>query len=325
MSSIMTQQTSFFAHWTAGSALAAPAPPPAHRPGVSESSSNSPQGLKLCVLGSGSGGNSTVVRSPAGTVLIDAGFGPRTIARRLGQAGMALADISAICLTHLDQDHFRPTWVRTLLQCAIPLWIDRWHVEDLYRLPEAHLLEEAGLLRTFEGCAFSPLPSTTEMVVHPVRLPHDLKGANGFVVRTSTGSIGYATDLGHVPRELIEQFAGVGVLAIESNYDPEMEQSSSRPAFLKHRIMGGRGHLSNLQAFEAVQAISRASPTGMPQQVVLLHRSQQCNCPDLVRRVFAQDPALARRVILTEQRRRSRWVEARPIPAGTAAQMQLTY
>src|SRR4029077_12704376 len=111
----------------------------------------------------------------------------------------------------------------------------------------------------------------------------------------------YATDLGCVPAELIERFAGADVVAIESNYDPEMQVGSARPLFLKRRIMGQAGHLSNQQAFEAVSAIARRGPAGSPAQVVLLHRSRQCNDPRKVRDVFGQDPELATRVTLTEQ------------------------
>ena len=64
--------------------------------------------LELCVLGSGSAGNSTLVRGPWGAFLIDAGFGPRTTAQRLSGTGVELAHLQAILLTHHDLDHFNP-------------------------------------------------------------------------------------------------------------------------------------------------------------------------------------------------------------------------
>src|SRR3954451_5241139 len=78
--------------------------------------------LDLCVLASGSGGNCSVVRSPGGVVLIDAGLGPRQVARRLAGTDVSVADISAICLTHLDRDHFNPNWLRTIVRRDIRLF-----------------------------------------------------------------------------------------------------------------------------------------------------------------------------------------------------------
>ena len=154
-----------------------------------------------------------------------------------------------------------------------------------------------------------------------MRLPHDRQGTNAFLVQTSVGRVGYATDLGHVPGELVARFAGVDLLAIESNYDPDMQRRSSRPLFVKRRIMGKLGHLSNAEAFEAVQQITARSPRGRPKHIVLLHRSHQCNDPDLVRRLFTQDRQLYRRVTLTQQRRRSRWFKIKPLKQIQARQM----
>ncbi|MCC7145402.1 MAG: MBL fold metallo-hydrolase [Phycisphaeraceae bacterium] len=282
-------------------------------------------GLGICVLGSGSGGNSSVVRTTQGrTMLLDLGFGPRTTGKRLEQAKVNLQEVEAVCLTHLDQDHFRPAWMGKLLEEQIPLFLHRWHLPEFERLPGAVAMRESGLLRLFEKDVFEPV---TGVRARPIRLPHDLKGTVGFVLEAQGARLGYATDLGHVPEELVEEFTGVDVLALESNYEPELELASRRPAFLKKRIMGGHGHLSNQQAFEAVRKIASRSPGGRPQKVMLLHRSSQCNHPTRVLKVFSQDAEILRRVILTEQRRRSRWVTARANGAGEpgVGQMELPY
>jgi len=80
--------------------------------------------LELCVLASGSSGNCSVVRAPGGVILIDAGIGPRTTAKRMNGTGVSLRDVRAICLTHLDSDHFNANWVGTI-QHGLP--------EDLLR------------------------------------------------------------------------------------------------------------------------------------------------------------------------------------------------
>jgi hypothetical protein len=125
-----------------------------------------------------------------------------------------------------------------------------------------------------------------------------------------------------VPSELVERFCGVDLLAIESNYDPELQRLSGRPMFLQRRIMGGRGHLSNAQALAAVQAmLNRCQRCGhrLPRHVVLLHRSRRCNCPDLLRAMFAEDARLHGRVVLAEQHRISGWLEVSPGAAQLVA------
>ncbi len=280
--------------------------------------------LSLCVLGSGSGGNSAVVRLEDQLILIDAGFGPLTTTRRLIQAKVSLDAVRALCLTHLDRDHFRPNWIPTLIGWRIKVYLHRWHAEEWAQIPGSDEMRKAGLLETFSDESFEPIPG---LAVSPIRLAHDTKGTSGFHVATSSGSLGYATDLGHVPGELLERFTGVDLLAIESNYDPPMQLRSNRPLFLKRRIMGQAGHLSNQQCYEAVRELVRRCPRGVtPRHIVLLHRSQQCNCPEIVKQVFAQDERVAARVTLSEQRRRTRWFTvAGDSPSSRSGQMHLMY
>lgn len=276
--------------------------------------------LHVCVLGSGSGGNSTVVRHGEHAFLIDAGFGPRTTEQRLEQVDLKLANIAAICLTHLDQDHFRPAWFRTLLAHRICVFIHHWHLRFLNEYAEAADLRRADLLRVFDGEAFEPVPGVGATTV---KVPHDDKGAIAFHLHAAQGRVGYATDLGHVPQEMINAFAGVDLLLLESNYDPRMQVTSSRPQFLKDRIMGDHGHLSNGQAFDAARRIADLSPQGNPQRIVLLHRSQQCNTAELVKRTFAEDARFAGRVIVAEQRRRTPLFNVRPLEAVKREQLGL--
>lgn len=294
--------------------------------------------LAACVLGSGSGGNSTVIRCNGHTLLIDAGFGPRTTAERLGQVGVQLTDLRAICLTHLDQDHFRPNWIRTIVALGIRVYLHRWHVSYLNQYSDADDLRRADLLRVFEGQAFEPIEG---LRVTTVPLPHDDKGTSAFHLAAvsnrapaaasdasassdaSAPRIGYATDLGRVPDALIDLFAGVDLLMLESNYDPHLQLTSSRPAFLKARVMGDHGHLSNEQSLEACRRIAAKSPRGNPQKIVLLHRSQQCNTHELVRQTFAGEPMFAKRFTVAQQRRHTQWFNVKPLAAQERGQAAL--
>ena len=265
--------------------------------------------LGVCVLGSGSGGNATVLRLGETALLIDAGFGPRTTDKRLTEAGLSLASLEAICLTHLDQDHFRTTWPDTLLKLGVPIYVHAWHYADLMRIPGGAELRDAGLARSFDSLPFEPMPGVRASAV---RLQHDRQGTIGYRFDTTVGSIGYVTDLGHAPPALIRHLAGVDLLCIECNYDEHMTVTSSRPSWVNRRNMSDSGHLSNEQSYQAVRMIADASPAGLPRDVVLLHRSSKCNHPTKVRRVFDRDPDMAKRITLTDPRRRTRWLHVKP-------------
>ena len=120
------------------------------------------------------------------------------------------------------------------------------------------------------------------MRIDPILMSHDDLGVAAFRIETACAkTLGFATDLGRTTDTLTDHLAGVGVLAIESNYCPVLQADSDRPAFLKHRIMGGAGHLSNDECAKAVHAIAPATT------VVLLHLSRQCNTPELAARAHA--------------------------------------
>jgi phosphoribosyl 1,2-cyclic phosphodiesterase len=256
--------------------------------------------LELCVLASGSSGNAAILRSPAGILLIDAGIGPRTLAKRLDGTGVRLGEIAALCLTHLDGDHFSARWASTLRRLNIPIYCHAAKIDAL----ASGAPDVVPLVRPFNADAFSPIDGLT---CDPIHFAHDQLGSHGFVVDGFGYRIGYATDLGRVPPYFFDRFRDLDCIALEANYDPQMQLDSARPSFLKRRIMGGHGHLSNLQALAAIRKLLDRSRR-LPDHIVLLHRSQECNCPDLVRQLFNTDRRIASRLTLAQQHERSSWL-----------------
>lgn len=256
--------------------------------------------LELCILASGSAGNAAIIRSPSGVLLIDAGIGPRTLAERLEGSGVQLSDIAALCLTHLDSDHFLPHWSATLCRLGMPVYCHAGKVADLV----AWCPDLAHLIRPFEAAPFVPL---TGLQCDPVAFAHDQSGSHGFVVDGFGYRIGYATDLGRVPTHFFSRFRDLDCIALESNYDSKMQADSDRPWFLKRRITGGHGHLSNAQALAAIRKILDRAHR-LPDHIVLLHRSRECNCPDLLHQLFSADARIAPRLTLAHQHERSPWL-----------------
>lgn len=270
--------------------------------------------LELCVLASGSGGNASLVRAGRNAMLIDAGIGPLVADRRMIGTGLDISSIQAICLTHLDGDHINPAWFRVMLRHEIRLFIPANQIKLLRRLArlEDVLKPIMALTTTFDKDQFDPLP---EVSCTPIRLQHDRKGSFGFLLQTPQMRVGYATDFGRSTPELVELFAGADIVAIESNYDPEMQARSARPQRLKKRIMGGAGHLSNPEALELVQRIldrtvEKCGADHRLHHIVLLHRSRQCNCPIKLRALFDTDARIAPILTLSHQHQRTEWLGA---------------
>lgn len=264
-----------------------------------------------------------MVRAPGGVFLIDCGIGPRTTAQRLEGTGVSRDDIKAICLTHLDRDHVSDTWTATILARQIRVFCPADRVPELVAASGDARIRS--LVTGFKSQPIEPVPG---VVGHAMRMAHDRTGSHAFHFSSANGSLGYATDLGHVPDALIEHFCGVDLLAIESNYDPEMQRMSGRPLFLQKRIMGGGGHLSNQQSLKAVKEIfDRCHRRGrcLPGKVVLLHRSRQCNCPNLMRSLFASDPRIGPRLILSEQLERTEWIGTGRKERGFGEQLMLAF
>lgn len=267
---------------------------------------------RLRVLASGSAGNCSVLEYGPTTrrraCLIDAGLSPRRTFRLLDDCRIDRDSVEMVLLTHLDHDHWSSGW-RGHWPRNWQLFLSGDHLAAGRRqrmLPQDHI---------------TPLEQAPAEVMPGLRLAtidaaHDDQGVSSFrfdiTVSNFTGSLGFATDLGRVPERLVECFRGVDVLAIESNYCPDMQMASDRPEFLKRRIMGGAGHLSNQQAVDAIEAI------GPRDHVVLLHLSQQCNDPGLVASLHAgADYSLT----ITGQDCPSRWVTI-PARAGTPAKRE---
>src|SRR5439155_11172535 len=215
---------------------------------------------------------------------------PRATARRMAPLGITLHDISAIVLTHLDSDHFYSGWLKPIEKFGITVHAHHRHRGATYA---------AGIpvrrTRLFRECVDIDGPSGFESVL----LAHDELGSAGFVIEHDGRRLGFATDVGRATKTLFERFINLHALAIESNYDRQMQLQSGRPAMLVRRIMSGFGHLSNDQAMEAIEHIAARSHLS---HIVLLHLSRECNCPKLLRKFYSQyAPHLLERLTLSNQ------------------------
>jgi phosphoribosyl 1,2-cyclic phosphodiesterase len=246
-------------------------------------STHSDNSAALCVLSSSSGGNcSVLVLSCEGRRvlwLIDLGLSPRRTRVLLQQVGLADVPVGGVLLTHLDHDHMHQGWIGGLPDS----WRVMLHGRHERRGRAMGLLTQPVDVYDDEFTLGARIGerSRTDVRVSPAVAAHDDLGSVAFRIATDVGDVGFVTDVGRPTQQLIDHLWGVEVLAVESNYCPQMQTASLRPAFLKDRITSGRGHLSNQQSARMVKAISPAS------DVVLLHLSRECNTPALAQQHHA--------------------------------------
>ncbi len=240
--------------------------------------------LRFKNLGSGSAGNATVVESHCGPrvtrLLVDCGLGLRHLDARLAQAGLRAQQLDAIFITHEHGDHVG--CVRQLVRRdCIPVWMSHG-THTAMGAPDLQ-----GLLRLAQDG--DPI-ELQDLQVSPFTVPHDAR--EPLQLRCSDGAahLGIATDLGHATSHIAQHLSGCHALLLECNHDPDLLAASRYPAFLKKRVGGQLGHLSNAAAAALAGALNH---TGL-RHVVAAHLSEQNNLPALASAALAM--ALGRAV-----------------------------
>lgn len=226
-------------------------------------------------LRSGSSGNSTFIRAGSAGIAVDCGLNGRQFAKALQAAGESPSALDALLLTHEHTDHCSGIGV-VMRRHRIPLYV----TEKTYQAVRRELGPvDDSLIHLIEpGQAFA----IKDTLVTPFSTPHDAVDSVGFRIETSYGDIGIATDLGHFSATVREALTGCRIIHLEANYDPQMLETGSYPRFLKRRIAGPSGHLSNEEAALAASWLVRHGT----QALVLSHLSQENNLPELALRTI---------------------------------------
>jgi phosphoribosyl 1,2-cyclic phosphodiesterase len=234
--------------------------------------------LRFCCLGSGSEGNALVVEARDGLwptrVLVDNGFNLRQLKRRLARAGLSLDDLDAIVITHEHSDHAAGAAL-------------------LARRRRIPVFATAGTARACDlverGCDWRPLRDGVTvgvggLAVRPYAVPHDAEEPVQFVFSDGAVKLGLLTDIGAANAAVIAALAGLHVFILECNHDAEMLRTGPYPHYLKNRISGDRGHLSNDQAAQLLAQIDRRAL----RSVIAAHLSRSNNRPALAQAALAR-------------------------------------
>ncbi|MDO8372661.1 MAG: MBL fold metallo-hydrolase [Polaromonas sp.] len=254
--------------------------------------------LRFKSLGSGSTGNATLVEATGlrpRRLLVDCGLGIRQLSVRLAQAGLADGDIDAIFITHEHSDH---------IGCArqfarrhrIPVWMSRGTQEGI-GLPDFD-----GLLNTARDGEAIDLG---ELQLMPFTVPHDAREPLQLTCTDGASKLGLLTDLGHATTHLLAHLAHCDALLLECNHDSELLAQSVYPPFLKRRVGGMYGHLSNAAAGE----IARSVAHGGLKQLVAAHLSQQNNRPELARLAMLEALGSATEIMVADAGAGTHWLD----------------
>ena len=225
--------------------------------------------MRIISLQSGSNGNCVYVEADGVNLLIDAGISGIQVKERLALHGRDVADIDAVLISHDHSDHASKMGVYHR-KFRLPVYATAKTYEAARRYPLGKFKD----LRHFlagESLRFG------KVAVETIPTPHD--GADGvvFVVDDGTHRLGILTDLGHVFSDLEPIIRSLDAVLLESNYDPETLANGPYPDWLKERIEGPGGHISNVEAAELL----RVAASRRMKWACLGHLSEDNNTPSL--------------------------------------------
>jgi phosphoribosyl 1,2-cyclic phosphodiesterase len=228
--------------------------------------------LTITSLNSGSNGNCYYIGNENEAVLVDAGISCRETEKRMARLGLSMQKVKAVFISHEHSDHIR----------GINVLAKKYQI-PVYITPNT---------LTFSRLNLSHSPVISFKALEPVKIGdltvtgfqklHDASDPHSFIISGNGIKVGVFTDIGSPCDHVINHFKQCHAAFLEANYDEELLEKSAYPYFLKKRIRGGNGHLSNTQALE----LFRAHKPSFMTHLLLGHLSKNNNCPIQVQELF---------------------------------------
>lgn len=247
--------------------------------------------MKICLLASGSKGNSILVESGKTRLLIDAGLSARELRKRLDSVDVEAESLDALLITHEHGDHVRGLGP-LVRQLDLPVYLQTDLARKLTDVGKPDCVQEF-----VDGEEFT----IKDLTIRPFAITHDCLAPVGFTLDGELGKVGVATDLGIVTRLVTECLQDCRALVLETNHDEELLRDGPYPWKLKQRVRSNHGHLSNNAAGNLLQSLLW---NGL-ETVFLGHLSETNNRPDLavevVREVLEKQNICEPQVLLGKQ------------------------
>ena len=219
--------------------------------------------MKVCVLSSGSKGNTTYIETPKAKILIDCGNSSKYVLTKLAELGVYPCDIDAILITHVHADHIKGLQV---LSKKIDATI--YMTEKMY--PYLNYVKNYAFIdnETFK---------IKDMRIDVIKTSHDAEDSVGYIVSCGNKSVVYITDTGYINRKYFDILKNRNIYIFESNHDIEMLNNGSYPFELRKRILSDKGHLSNYDSAKYLASFIGNNT----QKIVLAHLSEENNTEEL--------------------------------------------
>lgn len=229
--------------------------------------------MRITSIASGSSGNCIYVGSDTTHLLVDVGISGKKVIEGVNSLGLDIKDISGILITHEHSDHIGGLGV-----------IARKYGIPIYATPgtRSAILDSKSKIGEIDEdlfCDIYPDDNLTirDITVNPMNVSHDAAQPVAYRFKSENSKAAVVTDLGTFNDYTIESLKGMNALFIEANHDINMLQVGPYPYYLKKRILGDRGHLSNERCAELLFSILNDNLKA----VFLGHLSKENNMPEL--------------------------------------------
>lgn len=216
--------------------------------------------MKFIILASGSKGNSTlVINDNNDLLLIDVGISCKEIKEKINRYGYDINDIKHILITHEHDDHIKS--------------INSFSNAKKYSLKDISVATnylEKYKENNINGFYVMALP-----------LSHDVKCC-GYIIRDNKETLVYITDTGYINYRNVKYITNADYYIFESNHNVPLLMETNRPFYIKSRILGDEGHLSNEVASETLCDIIG----DRTKQIYLAHLSREANTKEIALNTF---------------------------------------
>ncbi len=228
--------------------------------------------MRLASIASGSSGNCIYVGSESTHILVDAGVSRKRILEGLEELDLSINDIDAILVTHEHSDHIAA--LRTLLKKQdIPVYATNGTIRGIHESDKKAEMTD----KEFVPIRIDEKFSIGDLQISPMKISHDAYEPCAYKIRYGSQKAAIATDLGCFDDYTVENLKDQDVLFLEANHDVNMLQVGPYPYYLKRRILGNSGHLSNDSSGELLCRVLNEHM----RSVILGHLSAQNNLPEL--------------------------------------------
>lgn len=206
--------------------------------------------MRMVSIASGSSGNCIYIGSDDTHILVDAGVSNKRIEQGLNEIGIRGSDLCGILITHEHSDHIKGLGILAR-KYGIPVYSARETIEEIRGIKSLGDYPDELLHPVCHDVDFC----IGDLLVKPFGVDHDAARPLAYRVQCERKSVAVATDMGHYSQYIIDHLQGLDALLLESNHDVKMLEAGPYPYYLKRRILGDHGHLSNENAGRLLSCI----------------------------------------------------------------------